>query len=202
MKLKNSHPRFHRRALPVAAAFLALLFAGTGAALADRDGHHKHGKHRYKGKSCDSGKHHRYDDRHHRYDRHHRDDYRYDRHRDRYRYDRHRDRYRYERNRYDRYDRRYDRHRYHHRHDRYRHNHRRFFDIPRVIAHDLLHHYKPYYYGRVYHREHGHYHDIYRFPVYTEYGVEYYPYAYCEGKFYSRGIFRNGRPVFEVRIRF
>ncbi len=71
-----------------------------------------------------------------------------------------------------------------------------------MILHELLHTYSDYRHGRLYHSEHRHYHEIYRFPVYTGVGVEYYPYAYCEGNFYGRGIFRNGRAAFDVHINF
>ena len=214
MKPNNIHPRRPRRAHPVsrqgiwAAALLVLLSLGSGAALADdrrggRDGyHHRHNN------SCD----HRADrNRHHRYDRH-RHDHRYDRHRYDHRYDRHRRDHRYDRHRY---DHRYDRHRRDHRYDRhyrgsyndpyrYRSNPYRYrsFSIPRMIVHDLLHHYRPYHHGRLYHKAHGHYHQVYRFPVYADHGVEYYPYAYCEGSFFGRGTFRNGRAVFDVHINF
>ncbi len=71
-----------------------------------------------------------------------------------------------------------------------------------MILHELLHTYSSYRHGRQYHAQHRHYHEIYRFPVYTGVGVEYYPYAYCEGNFYGRGIFRNGRAAFDVHINF
>ncbi len=197
MKLKNSHSHFHRRALPWVAALLVLLTAGAGAASADsrksyqdedryedhrgaRGNHGHHGEHRYDRD---------YDD--HRYDRdrrHHRRHHRYDRHHRRHHHRHYTDH---------RYHRRYDDHYYRYNRHRIRH-----FDIPKLILHELLHSYRPYRYGRVYYSQHRHYHEIYRFPVYTEYGVEYHPYAYCEGKFFGRGHFRNGRPVFDVRIRF
>ncbi len=204
MKSRNFNTRFHRRVIPWAAAFLVLIFAGSGAALADdrrgdRDGYRDHD---------------RYQDR--RDHRDHRRDQRYDRnrHRDDHRYDRQR-RHDRQRHRYDRYDRRYRNRHYdnHHRqdryghyngrYDRYRHGRRGRFDIPRVILHELLHTYSAYRHGRLYHAQHRHHHEIYRFPVYTEYGgVEYHPYAYCEGNFYGRGAFRNGRAVFDVHIGF
>ncbi len=71
-----------------------------------------------------------------------------------------------------------------------------------MILHELLHHYSSYRHGRSYHAQHRHYHEIYRFPVYTDYGVEYYPHAYCEGNFFGRGVFRNGRADFDVHITF
>ncbi len=66
----------------------------------------------------------------------------------------------------------------------------------------MLHHYSSYHHGRQYYSAHRHHHEIYRFPVYTEYGVEYYPYAYCEGNFFGRGVFRDGRAAFDVHLSF
>ncbi len=184
MKLKDTQPRPRRRALSIsrqglwASAILALLTLGSGTALADdRRGHHRHGS------SCD-----------HRVDRDRYDHHRYDRHR----YDRHRRDHRYERHRYDRY-----RHR-HYEPYRYRSNpyRSRAFTIPRVIAHGARHHYQSYHHGRVYHAAHRHYHQVYRFPVYVDYRVVYYPYAYCEGSYFGRGVFRDGRPVFDIHISF
>ena len=222
MKPKDNHPRRHRRLPTWATALLVLFFAGSGAALArdrhdddsDSDSYRRHKTHEryeHRAERHDRG-HGKYDRdrRGHRYDRHHHYDrrYRYDRHRHRYdrhrhdRYPRYRDHHRHRHHRYDRY--RYDRYRYRYDHDRYRYNRyrHRHFDIPRVIAHDLLHHYRPYHHGRLYHPAHRHYHQIYRFPVYAEYGVEYYPYAYCEGNFFGRGVFRNGRALFDIHIGF
>lgn len=200
MKLKNSHSHFHRRVLPWAAALLVLLTVGAGSASADsrksyqdEDRYEDHrgarGGHGYHGK----GRYHRDDDSDHHYDRnrrHHRRQHHYDRHHRRHHH-RHYTDHRYRRHGY------YDDH--HYRYNRHRIRH---FDIPKLILHELLHSYRPYRYGRVYYSQHRHYHEIYRFPVYSEYGVEYYPYAYCEGKFFGRGHFRGGRPVFDVHIRF
>jgi hypothetical protein len=73
----------------------------------------------------------------------------------------------------------------------YRHGHRhgyRHFAIPRSIHHHRLEHYRPYYWGRSYFRDHRHYHRVYRFPVYTDYGVSYRYYPYCEGNLYDDGL--------------
>ena len=215
MKTRPFTPRYRRRTLTGAAALLILLSAGAGAVRADeRRG--DRGRHREVVAGDRSGD--RDGDRHraraHRERRDHRGDrHRYDRPRhrgDSHRYDR--PRHRGDRHRYDRPRHRYDRHRYdryrHHRYDRpyydhqYRRHHRRHFAIPGAIAHHLLHHYTPYHHGRIYFSDHRHYHDVYRFPVYTEWGVDYYPYAYCEGSFFARGVFRGGRALFDVHLRF
>ena len=176
------------RALLSAAAFLILLFAGSAVAQA----HERHGDHRGDQRHDRSG---RYDhdgdsDRHrgdYRHDRRHhrRGDYRHDRRHHRHdRYDRHRDRhYRYDR-------------RGHYRPDR------GYFEIPRSIGHRYRGDYRHYRHGSVYHAPHRHHHEVYRFPVYGPYGVGYYPYAYCEGSFFGRGIFRGGRVVFDVHFDF
>lgn len=120
-----------------------------------------------------------YRDRHHR-DRHYRDRHYRDRHyRDRHYRDRHHSR------------KHYDRHHYRDRHYYpYGHGHRRgHFSIPKLIARELVHALADYHYGRHYYRSHGHYHEIYRFPVYSDHGVSYRPYAYCEGRYYATGRF-------------
>lgn len=216
MRPDPTRPRSLRRLLPTAAA-LALLFVGSGATVAEA-GHGDRGKRseygRHDGRHVDRHRarahhdrrgHYRHDRRHdrHRYDRYRHDrHHRYDRHRRHHDYDRHRryDHHRYDHRRYDHH--RYDHHRYdHHRYDGYGH-HRQHFTIPRAILHDVLHTYRPYHHGRAYHPRHRHHHDVYRFPVYGEYGVEYYPYAYCEGSFFARGVFRGGRAVFDVHLDF
>lgn len=183
MKPENNHPRSHRQVNGLwSAALVALLFAGSGAALAenrrgDRDAYREHDRSE-EHRATSRGRHeHRGDDRVDRR-RNRRDDHRYDRLR--------RDPYRHNRQ-----------------HHGYRNHYRtRHFAFPRVILHELLHTYSPYRHGRLYHAQHRHYHEVYRFPVYAGYGVEYYPYAYCEGKFFGRGAFHNGRAVFDVRISF
>jgi hypothetical protein len=201
MKPENIHPRCHRRALPVsrkgawATALLVLFTLGSGAALADD---HRGDRRGYQQKHERSRDHRADRDRHERrrYDQRH-DRRRYDQRNDRQRYDRRRDdnRSRYDRQWTDR-GRRYD--------DRYRYNNyrSRTFSVPRVIVRNVVPTYRPYYFDRVYYPAHHHYHEIYRFPVYLDYGVEYYPYAYCEGNFFGRGIFRDGRAFFDIHIRF
>lgn len=131
-------------------------------------------------------------DRHHRHDRDHRDRD----HRDHHRGDRDRHRARHHDHRDHRQDR--GRHRGHYkrdrRPDRYGHDyelrrgHRRHYDVPRHIRHDHRHHYKRHHYKRSYFRPHRHYHEVYRFPVYTSYGRywEYVP--YCNGEVYYDGL--------------
>ncbi len=227
MDKKHIHPHTHHRALSRAAAVLILLFAGTGAALAeerrgDRDGRQeyarqdRHGDRHAASAHRDQRRDHRVD-RHrgrgdHRYDRHRgRRDHRVDRHRDRrdHRVDRHRRYDRHDRYRNDRYRHRDQSHRYYdnryrgnHRYNRGGPRHRGYFDVPRAIRHDYRHNYRPYHHGRVYYSAHRHHHDVYRFPVYTEWGVEYYPHAYCEGSFFGRGVFRAGRAFFDININF
>jgi len=152
------------------------------------------------------------DRRDHRYDRRdHRRDHRYDR------YDRRDNRrdHRYDRyDRHDRYDHR-DRHRYDHRyrapyrrgtshyyHHHVRRPHRHLFELPRVIFNVHLGHYDPYYWGRVYHGGHHHYHAVYAFPVYVDDALLYRPYSYCEGEFYATGYFSVGGPHFDLTLRF
>ncbi len=215
MKQENNRPRFHRRAFSSprgvngiwTAALITLFFASSGVALAD----HRHGDRDDRNRRQESGRYDKYDDHsgsrgNHRHERHnwHRQEHdRYDHHRGNH------DRRHYGNHRHDRYQHDYRHDRYRHdryRHDRYRPGHggyyRHRFDIPRAITHELLHAYSSYHHGRQYYARHRHNHEIYRFPVYGEYGVDYYPYAYCEGNFFGRGTFRNGRVKFGINISF
>lgn len=196
------------------------------------DSRHRHGDHRHDrrdNRHYDDryDRHDHRDNRHYdsRYDRHDRYGNRhYDRH-----YDRH-DRYgnRHYDNRYDRRYNRYDRHWYD-RYGNYRYNdpydyrgsysHGHYhtpgswcrhtshglhgwFEIPRWIRHEVRHNLRDFYYDQVYYADHGHYHTIYRFPVYIDATLTYQPYAYCEGKFFATGYFRGSRPHFSFRLRF
>ena len=76
---------------------------------------------------------------------------------------------------------------YSHGHRGYRHGHRNF-SIPRTIVRDRFDPHRPYFHGRSYFRPHRHHHSVYRFPVYTDYGVSYRYYPYCEGNLYADGI--------------
>ncbi len=61
---------------------------------------------------------------------------------------------------------------------------------------------RPYFYGERFHRGHGHMHRIYRFPVYTDYGVRYRAVSYCEGDYYRTGRFVYNGPRLGFSIRF
>ncbi len=67
--------------------------------------------------------------------------------------------------------------------------HREVFVVPHHL--DLHHtrHLHPYYWGRVWVPAHGHFHVIYRFPVFVESEVVYRPFAYCGPHLYARGHF-------------
>lgn len=67
------------------------------------------------------------------------------------------------------------------------HDGRGHFRLPHSIHHDNHHHFRPFFYGRAYFGPHRHYHDVYHFPYYTSYGLEYRPYYYCGGDLYLRG---------------
>lgn len=98
-------------------------------------------------------------------------------------------------------DRRHSgKHRGHHHHDSCHHASRRhvsnhhvgayqgYFAVPARIDHRHVEVYRPYYWTRVYDRGHRHHHAVYRFPVYTAYGVVYEPYAYCGGRLFRDGV--------------
>ncbi len=211
MQQKSRQPRLRRRFQALwPAALVALLFVGSSAAGADHrhdDGYRDTGKHarsdRHRHQHGPSCQHQRYRD--HRYDGHRRQD-QYRHNQNRYRHNQNRYRHNQHRDDHGRYNHgRYNHGRYNHgryRANRYNHGRTRHFDVPRAIVHDRLHAYHAYRHGRLYHAGHRHYHEIYRFPVYSEYNVEYYPYAYCEGNFFGQGVFRDGRAVFDLRIRF
>lgn len=93
--------------------------------------------------------------------------------------------------------------RYDYREHSYGYRGHRYFAIPRVLVDADLHLYNSYHHSRVYYAPHKHYHVIYRFPVYVDYGVEYRPYAYCEDKFFAVGSFGpDGGVHFDLNIRF
>jgi len=71
---------------------------------------------------------------------------------------------------------------------------------PGRIRHERV--YREYRDGRVYHRGHGHFHDVYRFPVRTSFGVAWTPYDYCDGIVFREGYFAVDGPRFHVRIGF
>ncbi len=171
------------RALGLAIA--CWLVVGPGVALAESYGKHRHHDRHGRYSSKHGSTHHR----HHRDRRHHGSSHRHS-HGDHYgrSYDRHY-----------RYDSRYPRH--HSGHSRGYYPSRRF-DVPKTIYRGHARSYQDYYYGRHYDRSHRHHHEIYRFPVYADTGVEHYPYAYCEGRLYGRGTFGANGPSFSLGLRF
>jgi len=52
-------------------------------------------------------------------------------------------------------------------------------EVPRRFEAKYRRAYRQHYRGRLYHRGHGHYHEVYRFPVYLSGRVVYRPYTYC-----------------------
>ena len=105
--------------------------------------------------------------------------------------------------RYDRHDQRRDaRYGYDYRIvDGYK-NRSRQFRIPNRIMFRSGMDYRPYFYGERFHRGHGHMHMVYRFPVYTDYGVRYRAVSYCEGDYYRTGQFVYNGPRLGFSIRF
>jgi hypothetical protein len=85
------------------------------------------------------------------------------------------------------------------------HAHRRF-EVPRAIHGHYVRAYEPYYHSRSYYAPHHHHHVVYAFPVfYDPYGHPYpqpvyYPYAYCEGGFFARGVFTDHGPRFSLAV--
>jgi len=67
---------------------------------------------------------------------------------------------------------------------------------------DDAYRYPEYYYGRVYHAGHRHWHPVYRYPVYGAVGVTWTPYDYCDGHVHASGFFGYDGPRFSVRIGF
>jgi hypothetical protein len=86
----------------------------------------------------------------------------------------------------------------HQRHRSHHHSHGDFL-VPLSIRFDDVYRYRPYYERRAYYRPHRHHHVIYSFPVYTEYGVTYHPYAYCSG---PRGFVAFQSPRAEFYLGF
>jgi hypothetical protein len=62
----------------------------------------------------------------------------------------------------------------------HRHAAKRFV-VPRHVSVRTVRAYDPYFSHRVFVPAHHHHHVVYRFPVYTSYGVVYHPYTYCGG---------------------
>lgn len=173
----NTNRRFTKIMLIAGSFALGLMLQST---VAEAGGKHKDRRH---GKRDD----HRYEQRH---------DRRGDRHVDRrarYGYD-----YRIVNNV------RYDRNRGHkHGHNKYwKRNRYDRFRIPNRIVYRSRVDYRPYFWGERYSRRHGHMHMVYRFPVYTEYGMDYRAVSYCEGDYYRAGRFVYNGPRLGFEIRF
>ena len=88
------------------------------------------------------------------------------------------------------------------RHNRGHMNRSRQFRIPNRIIFRSGMDYRPYFYGERFHRGHGHMHMVYRFPVYTDYGVRYHAVSYCQGDYYRTGRFVYNGPRLGFSIRF
>ncbi len=97
-------------------------------------------------------------------------------------------------------DRRHTRHHHHDHYDSHRSAGHRYagygavdvghgrFVVPQRIDRRYVDDYRPYYWKRVYDRGHRHHHAVYRFPVYTTYGIVYQPYAYCGERLFHGGV--------------
>jgi len=83
-----------------------------------------------------------------------------------------------------------------------RHRRHGDFVVPRTIRHRHVQRYETYRSRRVYHRRHGHYHVVYRFPVYTDRGVRYRAYEYCGNRMFAGGSLTVGGPRFQVHFDF
>lgn len=59
------------------------------------------------------------------------------------------------------------------------------FVAPRHVAFRTVRTFDPFFSGRVFYAPHNHFHVVYRFPVYTAYGVVYQPYSYCGDDLYN-----------------
>lgn len=90
---------------------------------------------------------------------------------------------------------------HHHPRDGHRHVHHRFV-IPRRIHARRAGAYRPYFWTRVYVPHHRHYHAVYRFPVHGPYGIDYVPYAYCDGRLFRGVHIAYDGPRFGFRVGF
>lgn len=67
--------------------------------------------------------------------------------------------------------------------------HRPVFVVPSYIPARHVVEYQPYFVARSWYRPHRHRHVVYRFPVYTDFGMVYRPYTYCgDHVFYGDGF--------------
>ncbi len=70
----------------------------------------------------------------------------------------------------------------------------------RIVVKRDLRRYRVHYSGRVYHRGHGHHHDIYTFPRDVGEAWVEQPYAYCRGELYGRVHMRLQSPGFRLVV--
>ena len=178
----KSKRRFTKIMLIAGSFALGLMLQTTAAEAGGKNKDRRHGK---RGD-------HRVEQRHDQ-----RGDRRVDR-RDRYGYD-----YRIRKGvRYDRRDNRYgNKHAYNRgRGHKYGHNNR--FRIPNRMVYRSRVDYRPYLYGERYYRGHNHMHLVYRFPVYTDYGVSYRAVSYCGDDYFRAGSFVYNGPRLGFEIRF
>jgi len=94
-----------------------------------------------------------------------------------------------------------------HGHGEYRRSYRPVFVVPSYIPAPRVVEYQPYVVQRAWYRPHNHRHVVYRFPVYTDFGVVYRPYTYCGDHIFSpdndvHGRIAFGGPNFGVAIGF
>jgi len=76
------------------------------------------------------------------------------------------------------------------------------FVVPRLLRERRAVELRPYYRGRVYSPAHGHYHEVYDFPVLTRWGWERQPHYYCEGSLFAGGYVTLHGPHFDIGVRF
>ena len=100
-----------------------------------------------------------------------------------------------------RYDRRDDRRNDRIHDNRYGDKHNRF-RIPNRMVYRSRVDYRPYFYGERFYRSHNHMHMVYRFPVYTEYGMTYQAVSYCGDDYFRAGSFVYNGPRLGFEIRF
>ena len=92
-------------------------------------------------------------------------------------------------------------------HGEFRRARRPVFVVPSFIPARRVAEYHPYVLQRSWYRPHNHRHVVYRFPVYTDFGVVYRPYTYCGDHLFRHdddvhGRIAFGGPNFGVNIGF
>ena len=82
----------------------------------------------------------------------------------------------------------------------YRHHNR--FVTPTYISAGRAYDYQSYFHSENWYRPHGHDHQVYRFPAYDSYGMDYRAVTYCNGSHYRTGRFVYDGPKFGLSIQF